>query len=76
MTLVAGGTQRVNHAQLDSLQNLLGIVPAPTNNAGSMAELPPAKAGQGKCGEEALARGHVYHLLMRYLCHIHALLVM
>ena len=58
------------------MQNLLGVVPAPMNNAGSMAELPPAKAGQGNCEEEALARGLVYLSLMRYLYHIHALLVM
>ena len=54
---------------------LLDIVPASMNNAGSTAGLPPTKAGQGNCGEEALARGLVYHLLMRYLFHNQALLV-
>ena len=36
---------------------------------------PPAKEGQGNYKEEALARGLVYLSLMRYVCHIHALLV-
>ena len=36
----------------------------------------PVKAGQGTCGEEALARGLAYLSLMCYLCHIRALLVM
>ena len=36
-------------------QNLLAVTPAPTNDAGSTAELPSnAKAGQRNYGEEAL----------------------
>ena len=41
-----------------------------------MAELPLAKAVQGNCEEEALARVLVCLSLMRYLCHNHALLFM
>ena len=57
------------------LAKLLYIVLAPTNDAGSMVELPTVKAGQEICGEEALARGLVYLSLMHYFCHIHALFV-
>ena len=40
--------------------NLLGVIPAPTKNAGSTTELSPAKARQGNCREEALVRGLVH----------------
>ena len=58
------------------LQNLLGVLPAPTNDAGRMAELPLCEGRTGNCREEVLAKGLVYLSLMCYLCHTHALLVM
>ena len=36
----------------------------------------PPKAGQGNFREEAFSSGLVYHLLMHYFGHTHALLVM
>ena len=41
-------------------QNLLGVIPAPTKMLVARQSCPPAKARQGNCGEEALARGLVH----------------
>ena len=62
--------------QHSCLQNLLGVLLAPMNDAISMWSCHSAKAGEGNFGEEDLARGLVYLSLMHYLGHTHTLLVM
>ena len=61
--------------QSGSSQNLLGVLPARKNDAGSAGSCHPAKAWLGNFLEEAFARGLVYLSLTRYLGQTHALLV-
>ena len=57
-------------------QNLLGVVPAPTNDAGSSAELPPREGRTEELREGGPCHGPrlVYLSLMCYLGHTCALL--
>ena len=57
------------------LQDLVGVVPASTNDAGSMAAWRPTKGVRGNSEEESLAMDPNYLSLMCYVGHTHAFLV-